>query len=52
MQAFRRAEGVEDFDAEALAEAFEEGRWQSFAGGNGVANAGEIKIGTDGAVMI
>ena len=52
MQAFRRAEGVEDFDAEALAEAFEERRWQSFAGGNGVANAREIEIGTAGAVVI
>ena len=44
MQAFRGAEGVEDFYAEALAEAFEERRWQGFAGGNGVANAGEIEV--------
>jgi len=44
VQAFRRAEGVEDFDAEALEEAFEERRWQSFASGNGVANAGQIEV--------
>ncbi len=52
MQAFRGAEGVEDFDAEAFAEAFEERRWQSFASGNGVADAGEIEVGTTGAKVI
>src|SRR5882762_4467307 len=52
MQALRGAEGVEDFDAEALTEAFEERRWQSFAGGNGVADTGEIEIGTAGATVI
>ena len=52
MQAFRGTESVEDLDAEALAEAFEERRWQSFASGNGVANAGEIEVWARRTVVI
>lgn len=52
MQAFGGAERVEDFDAEALTEALEERRGKRFASGNGVANAGEIEIGTAGAMVI
>ena len=52
VQAFRGTESVEDFDAEALAEAFEKRRRKSFARGNRVTDAGEVELGTAGAMVI
>jgi len=52
VQAFGGAEGVEDFDVEALTETFEKRRRKRFARGNSVADAGEIEVGAAGAVVI
>src|SRR5205085_2473342 len=44
VKAFGGADRVEDFDAEAVAEAMEDAGGEGFAGGDGVADGGEIKI--------
>ena len=52
MEAFGGAKRVEDFDMEALTKAFEESCREGFAGGNSVANAGEIEIGAVGTMVV
>src|SRR5260370_6770906 len=51
VKAWGGTEGVENFDVEALAKAFEERRGERFAGGNSVTNAGEIEVGTLGPIV-
>lgn len=52
MEAFGGAERVENLDVKAVTKALEESCRKGLAGGNSVANAGEVKIGTVGTMMI